>query len=70
MLLTHQLQPATQQAGLLHVGQNLFPENRFGAELFEVAYAVESMTGSRKCYADPVVDAEEPDGALDVTANE
>ena len=70
VLLTHQLQPTTQQAGLAHVGQNLFPENRFAAELDEVAYAVESMAGSGKCNADPVVDAEEPDGSLDVAANE
>ena len=70
VLLTHQLQPTTQQAGLAHVGQNIFPENRFAAELDEVAYAVESMAGSGKCNADPVVDAEESDGALDVAANE
>ena len=46
VLLTHQLHPSAQQTSLVHVVQNLFPENRFAAKLGKVSNAIESMTCS------------------------
>ena len=70
MKLAAERESSAKEASPAHIGEQLAPENRLGAQLRKVPQAEQAMSRSGQRHTDAIVCAEKPNRSLDVAADQ